>query len=176
MFDEVSNTKLITLLVFCFLVGSLVLFLTIVTKVKSSKYENWPQVEGVIISSDVGSGPAEHRGSTVRSGGYSWNFKVEYEYSVDDVLFRSNKLTSKHEYVQFYQSDGDVNAVMPDELIKLKEDFPAGKRISVSVSPKNPKYAYLIYDSSNFGVITAFFFSLGFLGLGYVFLRAYLAR
>jgi len=135
-----------------------------------------PQVDGIILTSEASTGPVADRGSSVRASGYSWAFKVTYEYHFKEKRYIGNSLYNGNDFATVTVNNNDFKYDKPERINYLESLFPIDKKIQVYVNEKNPKFSFLIYRKRLGGYLIALALFFIFLGTGIFYLTQYLKR
>jgi len=137
------------------IVAGLVFGKPILDKAKAS--EQWPQIQGEVIESELETSQGEN--------GTMYSAHVVYRYALDGGDFESDRIWF----------GGDYSTSNRSEMFEVVKKYPAGKAVTVYYSPDKPSESVLMpgaYTSSYilFAIGMVFLGIGGALLLGFVFL------
>ena len=102
---------------------------------QQSDAASWPTVSAKVVTSHI-----EQEASVSARRGAQTNYlaRIEFQYTVDDTVFTSTDLWFDSEPVSTNRLD----------MVKLTDEYPVGKTISVYYNPAKPQRAVKIPDKN----------------------------
>ncbi|RJQ26820.1 MAG: DUF3592 domain-containing protein [Peptococcaceae bacterium] len=125
---KVLNRQLIFLLliplagIFLLLWGGRIIYLSVIST-------DWPQTEGIVISSGV---EKYDSGLLNKEEGPSYGARVVYKYTVAQIPYTGSII-----------SFSDYNSGSPRHPLEVIKQYPPGRRVTVHYSPQNPGLSVL---------------------------------
>lgn len=174
--NDMSTMQILVWMIVFFMLSIITLIGMVLVLKVSNVDKNSPQVDGIILTSEASTGPVADRGSSVRASGYSWTFKITYEYYYKEKKYNGGSLYNGNDFATVTVNNNDFEYKKPARINDLETLFPIGKEIKVYVNDKNPKFSFLIYRKRLGGYLIALALFFIFLGTGIFYLTQYLKR
>ncbi len=109
-----------------------------ILEIKNSK--NWPSVEGVIVSSKIGSSVTSRSGDLKSTNSMLGDIKVgqaqiEYHFAIEEKLYSGTRVS--------------IGGATSDTIANnLLEKYPVGQKVRVYYNPRNPLNSALEFNHS----------------------------
>ncbi len=97
---------------------------------KSLAAKDWPTVDGKVMTSEISR--TRSRSGRRRRSRNMYSADIVYEYSVDNIIYRSERV-----------SFGDYRSSSPAHAREVVDNYPVGASVRVYFDPENPATAVL---------------------------------
>jgi len=117
---------------FFLILGLIFIALILQGSFKSAESENWPSIEGTILSSEIST--RNELNSDTHTRDYYYMSKVSYNYTLDGAVYTSTMISVINNNKEY---------VIESEAQAIIDNYPIGKKVKVYYNPDNPSEAFL---------------------------------